>query len=768
MHKVYKAIGTFSVKARWFILIFWVLATILAVHFFPSLNSVSNSNNSAFLPANSPSTKAETLDAPFAPSGVVPVQIIVVSKNGQLTASDIQEISILKADLAKVNSIVKVQDLGVSLDKQAELIQVLSNTSQGPSTGDNTLIAAVTGAVNKTLTGSDLSGHVGGEVAIQVASQSKTGNTSNQLQLFSIIFILVLLFLVFRSILAPFLVLLPAVLVVTISGPVIAELAHHGLQVSAISSFLLIVLLLGAGTDYGLFLIFRQREEIRNGLSHHDAIIKAVSRVGESITFSAGTVIAALLSLMASTFGIYKSLGIPLAIGIFFMLLAGLTLLPALFAIFGRAVFWPSRPNPNQKKSGAWGEISAAIVKRPAVTLVVGIILFGIMAVFSVGDKPAGFGGTATAPKGTDAAVASQLISQHFPKTSSNPTAVIFKFGEPIWQTPGKLSQIQSDLIKSGYFTKISGPLSVSTLKLTASDWVRLHSLLGNPAKLSPLPPSNLSEMSVTKNEYIAYAASKNFVSSDGKTLQYLVGLSTGDPGNTASIDIVPQIRASVTSTANSVAAIDSGVAGQAPAIYDISSVSSSDLKTVIPIAILIIAILLILVMRSLVAPLYLIASVAVSYFAALGVSVLLFIDVFHDGGLTFILPFLMFVFLLALGEDYNILVMTRIREEAHGLTLKQAVSKALSTTGTTVTSAGLILAGTFVVLAIEGAISGSTEISDVGFGLALGILMDTFFVRTLLVPSTVVILGRYNWWPSKLFKVKSEIYPETEIDDKS
>jgi RND superfamily putative drug exporter len=127
-----------------------------------------------------------------------------------------------------------------------------------------------------------------------------------------------------------------------------------------------------------------------------------------------------------------------------------------------------------------------------------------------------------------------------------------------------------------------------------------------------------------------------------------------------------------------------------------------------------------------------------------------------------------MFVFLLALGEDYNILVMTRIREEAHGLTLKQAVSKALSTTGTTVTSAGLILAGTFVVLAIEGAISGSTEISDVGFGLALGILMDTFFVRTLLVPSTVVILGRYNWWPSKLFKVKSEIYPETEIDDKS
>ncbi len=766
MHKFYKGVGTFAVKARWFIVIFWFVATILAVHFFPSLNSVANSNNSAFLPANSPSTKAEALDAPFSPTGVVPVQIVVVSKNGLLTSSDINVIDGLKTQLSRVTSIVKVQDLGISLDKQAELIQVLSNTPQGPSASDNVLISDLTAAVKHNLAQSDLSGYVGGQVAVQVASQSKSGNTSNQLQLFSIIFILVLLFLVFRSILAPFLVLLPAVLVVALSGPVIAELAHHGLQVSAISSFLLIVLLLGAGTDYGLFLIFRQREEIRNGMSHHDAIIKAVTRVGESITFSAGTVIAALLSLTASTFGIYKSLGAPLAIGIFFMLLAGLTLLPALFAIFGRAVFWPSRPNPNQKKTGVWGEISATIVRKPGVTLVIGIILFGVMAIFSAGDKPAGFGGTATAPKGSSAAIATQLVTQHFPKTSSNPTAVIFKFNQPIWQNPSKLTQIQSDLAKTGYFNKISGPLSVSTLKLTASEWVKLHYALGNPQNLPQLPPSNLLSGSITKSEYIAYAESKNFVSQDGQTVQYLVGLTTGDPQNTTSIDLVPQIRTSVTTIARQVSAVDSGVAGEAPAIYDISSVSSSDLKTVIPIAILIIAILLILVMRSLVAPLYLIASVAVSYFAALGVSVLLFIDILHDGGLTFILPFLMFVFLLALGEDYNILVMTRIREEAHGLTLRQAVSKALSTTGTTVTSAGLILAGTFVVFAIEGAISGSSEISNVGFGLALGIIMDTFFVRTLLVPSTVVLLGRINWWPSKLYKVKSEVYPETVEED--
>jgi RND superfamily putative drug exporter len=152
------------------------------------------------------------------------------------------------------------------------------------------------------------------------------------------------------------------------------------------------------------------------------------------------------------------------------------------------------------------------------------------------------------------------------------------------------------------------------------------------------------------------------------------------------------------------------------------------------------------------VAPLYLIASVALSYFAALGLSVILFIKIGGNTGLSFILPFLMFVFLLALGEDYNILVMTRIREEAQHLPLKDAVVKALGATGTTVTSAGLVLAGTFAVFALVGSRgSGGSQFRDIGIGIALGVLMDTFIVRTVLVPCTVLLFGRWNWWPSKL-----------------
>src|SRR5207248_11688741 len=202
-----------------------------------------------------------------------------------------------------------------------------------------------------------------------VDQQAKSGNTDSQIQLLSIIFIVGLLLLVFRAALAPFVTLIPAFLAVTISGPLVAEAAHHGLKVSPLAQILLIVLVLGAGTDYGLFLVFRVRENLRAGQDRKQAVIAAVERVGESITFSAATVIAALLSLLAATFEFYSDLGFTLAIGVGVMLLAGLTLLPALLAIFGRAVFWPSKTTEGEGKAGAWSRVAANIVRRPAAAL---------------------------------------------------------------------------------------------------------------------------------------------------------------------------------------------------------------------------------------------------------------------------------------------------------------------------------------------------------------------------------------------------------------
>ncbi len=282
---------------------------------------------------------------------------------------------------------------------------------------------------------------------------------------------------------------------------------------------------------------------------------------------------------------------------------------------------------------------------------------------------------------------------------------------------------------------------------MTPAQYATLHAKLGPAKALPAAPPPGTA---VPAALYQSYRATSNYVSADGRTVQYSTGLKAGNPGNTPALNAVPAIRIAATKVARSVGATDSGVGGEAPALYDISAISNSDLQRVVPIAILVIGLLLALVLRSLVAPLYLIASVGISFLAALGLSVLLFIKIGGSGGLVFFMPFLMFIFLLALGEDYNILVMTRIREEAHQLSLRDAVTRALTATGTTVTSAGLVLAGTFVVFGlVAGRGAGGGQFRDIALGLALGILMDTFLVRTLLVPSTVVLLGRWNWWPS-------------------
>jgi RND superfamily putative drug exporter len=237
--------------------------------------------------------------------------------------------------------------------------------------------------------------------------------------------------------------------------------------------------------------------------------------------------------------------------------------------------------------------------------------------------------------------------------------------------------------------------------------------------------------------------------------VEFSAALAAGDPGSNAALGQVPAIRAAVATVARDAGATDYGASGEAPATYDISRVSDHDLLRIVPVAIVVIALLLALVMRSLVAPVYLIASVALSYLAAFGLSVLLFQDAVlpgtgGSGGLPYFVPFLMFLFLLALGEDYNILVMTRIREEAGRVPLRQAVTKALERTGSTITSAGLVLAGTFGVFAlVVGSQPGGGPYRAVLASLALGILMDAFLVRTLLVPSAVALLGRWNWWPS-------------------
>ena len=755
--QIFAAIGRFSVKFRWLVVLVWIIGTVAAVHNFPSLSSVTQSNNTSFLPASAPSQKAINLANNLSKtSSATALSVVVATNDGSaLTAADEQYVSTLESTLGKVSDAQGVRTGGISGDGQAEEFDVLLNSSA--NTDPTMPVNNVQTAISKSSVPSTLQVHLTGPLADAADNSTKSGNQNSQVQLGAAIFIILLLLLIFRAPLAPIVTLIPPLFVVTLAGPVIGEAAKHGLKVSSLAQLLLTVLVIGAGTDYGLFLIFRVREEIQHGMVPREAIVKALSRVGETITFSAATVIAALLSLLFATFQLYSALGGPLAIGIGLMLLAGLTLLPALLAIFGRAVFWPSKRTKEATKAGFWGRVSSSVIQRPATVLTIGVAVFICLALFVTQYKSAGFGGTTSAPSGTDAAKGDALVTKHFPSNSSDPTSVLFVLPQSVWQDPAPLASIQSQLVASSEFNHVTGPLNPNGVVLTTQDISTMYEDYGVPVGLSSA--SGLTKLvaahpevaasPVLLREFEAYQILGNLVSKDGHTVAYSVGLTSGNAASTNAMSATPAIRARVQQIANDVHATNDGVAGESTALYDISNISNSDLKRVVPIAIIVIGILLAVLLRSLVAPLYLIVSVALSYFASLGVSVIIFMKFDHDPGLTFILPFLMFVFLLALGEDYNILVMTRIREEAHGLTLRKAVSKALTTTGTTVTSAGLVLAGTFAVFTVVGG-NGNSEVQEIGLGLALGILMDTFLVRTLLVPSVVVLLGRWNWWPSK------------------
>jgi RND superfamily putative drug exporter len=754
-HRIFGAIGQFSVRFRWFVIAAWIVAAFAVPHFLPSLASVTQANNSQFLPANAPSNHAAQLAAPFGiKTNETPVPVIAAASQGPLTQADEAWIAGLPPHLARVATVVKVRDLGRSADGQAEQIEVLSDAAGANANAVTNLIDGLRSQISRAAAPAGLQVHLAGQAAIDVDQQKQSGNTGNKVQGVALLFIIVLLLLIFRSVLAPFVTVIPALLSVTIAGPLVGEAAHAGLKVSSLSQLMMIVLVLGAGTDYGLFLVYRVREELRQGQDPKEAVRRALTRVGETITFSAFTVIAALLSLLAATFQIYSQLGIPLAIGIGTMLLAGLTLLPALLAVLGRAVFWPSKTKAGTGKAGWWGNVAARVVRRPALPLVIGVIAFGALAIAVPSYKPGGFGGSISAPAGTDSAAGQALLAKHFPQSSANPTNLVYKLRQPVWDDLQPLVTARQQLVSAGVFTGVTGPLNPVGVALTPRQYRSLHALFGNAAAL-PATPSAPLPAGVSPASYQLYRATAQYVSPDGSTIQFETGLKAGDPSTTTALDAVPAVRSAAGQAAGTLRAADWGVAGEAPAFYDVSQTSDSDLIHVVPIAILVIGLLLIVVMRSLVAPFYLIASVAISFFAAMGLCVILFMKIGGDSGLTFILPFLMFVFLLALGEDYNILVMTRIREEAHKFPLREAVARALGATGTTVTSAGMVLAGTFAVFAVVGGSgSGGSEVRDIGIGLALGVLMDTFIVRTILVPCTAVLIGRWNWWPSKLSRL--------------
>ncbi len=731
----------------------WLAAAVVIPSVLPSLSSATKSQNTAFLPANTPFVRAQTLATPFARRNAASTLLVAGRPPAALTPAD--NAAILRAEqaVAATPGVLDVRDRGLSGDGQVRLAQVELKGVGARAGGGTAVFDQMRAAVRATHPPPGLGIHFAGEVATVVDVNRQQQHTQRVTETVSVVFIIALLLIVFRAVLAPIVTLIPAALSLIIAEPMIAEATKAGIEVSTLTQLILTVIVLGAGTDYGLFLIFRVREGLARGLEPREAVIAALSRVGESITFSALTVIVALVSVVLADFGLYRGLGPSLAIGIAITLIGGLTLLPALLVILGRVVMWPSKPRPGHEYRGAWGDLAARVIARPARTLTLGVALFGALALVVLAYSPAGFG-SQSPPSGSDAA-AGQALLDHFPVSVRDPTNVLMVLPRSAWTDPAQIATAQTALQREPVFSGVTGALNPAGIAIPAQALPRLHAALGPPQLLPPIEPA-AQRGRVSARVYAYYRATAQYVSATGLTLQFYATLSAGDPASTAALNAIPAVRRAVTRAARTVGARASGVTGEAPASYDVSRISTNDLFRIVPIVLIAIGILLTVLLRSLVAPLYLIISVLLSYLAALGLAILLFVVIGGASGLNFVLPFFMFVFLMALGEDYNILVMTRIREEAHYSDLRSAVRRAIAATGGTVTSAGLVLAGTFAVLTV----AGNSQTREIGLGLAAGVLLDTFLVRTLLIPSVVVLLGDWNWWPWGLGGAYTETAP--------
>ena len=502
-----------------------------------------------------------------------------------------------------------------------------------------------------------------------------------------------ILLITYRS---PVLWLLPVVssgvALITAQAVIYLLAAHAGLTVNAQSAGILDVLVFGASTDYALLIVARYREELRRHDRRHAAMAEALRRAGPAIIASAATVVLALLTLSAAELNSTKSLGPVLAIGVAVGMIVMITLLPALLVTFPRGVFWPYKPTYGSPEPTTRGLWARVGWSIAPRPRITWITTAVILGILALGL--------------TGLKASGLTYAQSF---RGHPDSVV---GE--------------NVLTQHFHTSAGTPVVV----------------IGNASAAAPLRS--------------AFAGTPGIASVTPPAIHggdaYLQGTLTSPPDSQAAYNTIDRVRSAV----HAVPGADAKVGGITAINLDVARASAHDRNLIIPLILAVVFVILALLLRALVGPLVLIATVVLSFAAALGVSAFFFDHVFGFGGADTSFPLFVFVFLVALGIDYNIFLMTRVREEAIKRDARHGAIIGLAATGGVITSAGFVLAGTFAVLATIP----STFLTELGFAVAFGILLDTIVVRSVLVTALNLDLGRWMWWPSRLSR-KPDPAPE-------
>jgi putative drug exporter of the RND superfamily len=669
--------------------VLWLLVLAVAGPLSGKLADVVENSQASFLPDSAESTRVLEVEKAFAGADVFPTLLVYERESG-ITAADRAVAAQDAAQVAQVEGVVGV--LPAELSEDGKALQVVAAVDGSDVEALPDVVAEVRAIVDPA---DGLGAWVTGIGGISADQFEVFTSIDGPLLLATAGVVVLILLLVYRS---PVLWLLPLLCcgaAFSTAAAIVYLLAKADVMtVDAQSQGILTVLVFGAGTDYALLLVARYREELHEFERPWDAMRVALRGAVPAIVASAATVSLGLLCLLASDLGSNRGLGPVTAIGVACAVLAMTTLLPALLVLIGRAVFWPRVPKADHlglTEHGIWGRVSDHVGAHPRrVSLVSGAVLL-LLALGSTQLQASGLGQTDFFTERNESVVGQEVVEAHFDAGSGRPVVVV----APVESADEVKRVVEADrnVVRTAF---------------------------------QPVDPRDPSSPRAEKDGLVLLNATLG-VSGDGADAQ----------------QVVDDLREEVDAVSEEVL-----VGGSTAINLDVQRASQRDNRVIIPLVLLVILVVLGLLLRAVVAPLMLVGTVVLSYAATLGVCAFFFNEVFDFAGADSSFPLFSFVFLVALGIDYNIFLMSRVREEtAETGSTREGTLKGLAVTGGVITSAGVVLAGTFAVLGVLPLV----PLAQIGFAVAFGVLLDTVIVRSLLVPALTLQLDQRTWWPSAL-----------------
>ncbi|MEW2120997.1 MMPL family transporter [Streptomyces sp. NPDC005474] len=678
-------------RAKWLVLVLWLVLLFLAAPFAQKLTDAQDNDAASWLPGSAESTQVLRLSEDFRPEQIP--AIVVYAREGGLTAADRALITKNAAQIRKLrdHGIRGAETRGPVYDRAfdpraAQILVPITMDEKGwqrIAPAVDSIRAAAPGAAG-------LSVHVTGPGGTSADFSKAFEGIDSTLLLAAMGVVIVMLLLTYRSptlLVAPLLGVVAALL--TAQALIYLLARHAGLTVNGQSAGILTVLVFGAGTDYALLLVARYREELRRHEDRHEAMALALHRAGPAVIASGATVVLSMLVLLAAEMNSTRGLGPVAAIGVAVALLAMMTLFPAVLVICGRWIFWPVIPrngSADPTEHGLLARVGRGIAVRPR--MIWGVTAAALVAC-SFGLMQLRAEGLSNADAFTDkpdSIVGQEVSARYFPAGSGDPLVIVSNKAQA--QQVGRA---------------VAGTRGVV------------------PTSLG-LPPG-------TKPSF------------EGKVL--FEATMTAPADSEAAKRTVDRVRDAVHAVPDS----DAQVGGGTAALLDMDRATTHDNRLIIPLVLAVVLLILSALLRALIAPLLLIGTVVLSFAAALGISALAFRHLFDYAGESTDFPLFVFVFLVALGIDYNIFLTTRIREETARLGTRKGVVTGLAATGAVITSAGLVLAGTFAALGTLPMVA----FAEIGFAVALGVVLDTLVVRSVLVPALFLDVGPKIWWPHRL-----------------